>query len=325
MSNTFTQERKIAIHAVLKASHLCQEIRKKLVSEETIVKKDRSPVTIADFSSQTVISLALAKEFPNDPLVAEESSADLLGMDDDTVLTRVIESVQTIDSSLDRDCILTALDRGQYEGGASGRFWTLDPIDGTKGFLRGQQYAVSLALIENGEVVLGILGCPNYPSDWADENSSTGHLFIAVRGEGAFVRSMDNDQETQIHVSDITDSSQAVFCESVESGHSSHSDSEKIAELLSVTNPPLRLDSQCKYSAVARSDASIYLRLPTRADYQEKIWDHAGGLIVLEEAGGTVTDVMGNPLDFSLGTNLEEQPKVLSRPTGVYMTPLFRP
>ena len=41
------------------------------------------------------------------------------------------------------------------------RFWTLDPIDGTKGFLRGEQYAVALALIEGGEVVVAALACPN--------------------------------------------------------------------------------------------------------------------------------------------------------------------
>ena len=41
------------------------------------------------------------------------------------------------------------------------RFWTLDPIDGTKGFLRGEQYAVALALIVGGEVVVAALACPN--------------------------------------------------------------------------------------------------------------------------------------------------------------------
>jgi len=56
--------------------------------------------------------------------------------------------------------ILDAIDRGMYEGGPTGRHWTLDPIDGTKGFLRNEQYAVALALIENGKVVLGHLSKP---------------------------------------------------------------------------------------------------------------------------------------------------------------------
>jgi 3'(2'), 5'-bisphosphate nucleotidase len=57
---------------------------------------------------------------------------------------------------------------------------------------------------------------------------------------------------------------------------------------------------------VARDDASIYLRLPTRADYREKIWDHAAGSLVVESAGGTVTDVDGHPLDFRHGRTLEQ-------------------
>ena len=61
---------------------------------------------------------------------------------------------------------------------------------------------------------------------------------------------------------------------------------------------------------IARGDASIYLRLPTRKDYQEKIWDHAAGSIIVEEAGGKVTDTQGQDLDFSQG-------RTLSKNTGV--------
>ncbi len=84
-----------------------------------------------------------------------------------------------------------------------------------------------------------------------------------------------------------------------------HDDSARIAALLGITAEPYRIDSQCKYAAVARGDASIYLRLPTRADYREKIWDHAAGKFVVEQAGGRVTDVRGAPLDFAHGARLE--------------------
>ena len=59
-----------------------------------------------------------------------------------------------------------------------GRYWALDPIDGTKGFLRGDQYAIALALIDDGDVVLGVLGCPNL----ANSDGSTGATFVAVPG-----------------------------------------------------------------------------------------------------------------------------------------------
>ena len=71
------------------------------------------------------------------------------------------------------------------------------------------------------------------------------------------------------------------------------------AKLLNVSSEPYRIDSQCKYAAVAGGDASVYLRLPTRPGYQEKIWDHAAGMIIVKEAGGKVTDINGKDLDFS--------------------------
>jgi 3'(2'), 5'-bisphosphate nucleotidase len=104
----------------------------------------------------------------------------------------------------------------------------------------------------------------------------------------------------------------ASFCESVESGHSNQDQSAQIAARLGITAEPYRIDSQCKYAAVARGDASIYLRLPTRADYREKIWDHAAGKFVVEQAGGVVSDVTGAPLDFSHGAKLQANSGVIA-------------
>ena len=77
-----------------------------------------------------------------------------------------------------------------------------------------------------------------------------------------------------------------------------------VARQLGVVHAPLRIDSQCKYAVVARGDASIYLRLPLEDEYQEKIWDHAAGALIVAEAGGRVTDVDGQRLDFSTGAKL---------------------
>jgi 3'(2'), 5'-bisphosphate nucleotidase len=59
-----------------------------------------------------------------------------------------------------------------------------------------------------------------------------------------------------------------------------------------------------KYAAVARGHAEIFMKF-ARAGYKEKIWDHAAGVIIIEEAGGVVTDARGSPLDFSKGVYLE--------------------
>ncbi|MFG0252299.1 MAG: inositol monophosphatase family protein, partial [Phycisphaerales bacterium JB038] len=103
-----------------------------------------------------------------------------------------------------------------------------------------------------------------------------------------------------------------------ESGHSSHSDSAKIAEMLGVQAEPFRIDSQCKYAAVSRADASIYLRLPTRKGYEEKIWDHAAGSLVITEAGGRVSDVRGNPLDFGQGKTLKANAGVVATSAAIH-------
>lgn len=59
-----------------------------------------------------------------------------------------------------------------------------------------------------------------------------------------------------------------------------------------------------KYAAIARGDAEIFMKF-ARAGYKEKIWDHAAGVVIIEEAGGVVTDAGGRPLDFSKGMYLE--------------------
>lgn len=309
----YSREREVAVQAVLKASRLCQVVQATLVSDESMSKKDRSPVTVADFGAQAVVTHDLRRVFPDTPMVGEEDAAELRDPANSLLRDKVVAHVREIESGLGPAEILALIDLGTHQGGGRGRHFTLDPIDGTKGFLRLDQYAVALGLIEDGQVVLGVLGCPNLPSGavGSDGKEGKGCLFIAVRGQGATVRTLDDASETPISVTAIDDPAQASFCESVEKAHSSQSDSARVAELLGITSPPFRIDSQCKYGAVARGDASVYLRLPTRPDYEEKIWDHAAGSIVITEAGGRVTDVNGTELDFSLGRTLKDNKGVI--------------
>jgi len=170
-------ERSVAMKAVLNASRLCQSVRASLVSEETIAKKDKSPVTVADFGAQAVISLELMKAFPDEPIMAEEDAATLQAPQAKVIKQKVLEHVDVMIPGLREDAVVSAIDYGSHAGGSQGRFWTIDPIDGTKGFLRGEQYAVALALIEDGRVVLGVLGCPNFPVDPNNPEWDTVELF----------------------------------------------------------------------------------------------------------------------------------------------------
>ena len=222
--------------------------------------------------------------------------------------------------------MLAAIDAGNSAGGGKGRIWALDPIDGTKGFLRGGQYAVCLGLIVDGEVEVGVLGCPNLSADdraplSAEKLDTVGHergvLFAAVRGQGATSQSLGDGElmaGKSIRMKAHQAMGEATFCESVEAGHSSHGDQAAIAAKLGITNPSVRMDSQAKYGSVARGAGDVYLRLPVSESYEEKIWDHAAGILIVSEAGGIVTDARGEKHDFSQGRTLSRNKGVVAAP-----------
>jgi HAL2 family 3'(2'),5'-bisphosphate nucleotidase len=305
----YEQELNVALAAVNKASALCSQVQQNLVTSETIIKKDKSPVTVADLGSQAVICLELLKHFGNDPIVAEEDVDTL--RDNQTLSSRVHELVTTQLSGISHTQMVEAIALGKQNVDFTKRYWTIDPIDGTKGFLRKEQYAIALALIDHGQVVLGVLGCPNYAFD-PDQPSGPGSIFYSVKGQGACARSIDTCKKREITTDNISEGRQAKFCESVESAHASHEEHAQIATALNISTPPFRIDSQAKYAAVARGDASIYLRLPRSSSYREKIWDHAAGAAIVEQAGGRVSDFSGKPLDFTCGETLEKNVGILA-------------
>ena len=308
----YEHERRVAVEAVRKACRLSESVRATLISQGTITKSDRSPVTVADFSAQAVVNLALLTAFPDDPIMAEEDAAFLRSPQGAALKASACHHVRAVVPGVADDAVLSAIDRGTWGGGPAGRYWALDPIDGTTGFLRGDQYAVALALIEDGQVVLGVLGCPHLPVDPGHPGGRTGCLFSAVKDHGATMQWIGDPTERKITVTEITDPAAASFCESVEDSHSSHRYAARVASVLGMAAPPLRIDSQCKYALLARGDVSVYLRLPTQADYEEKNWDHAAGWIIVKEAGGEVSDVRGQPLDFSLGRTLRRNRGVVA-------------
>ncbi len=287
----------IALAAVWEASRCCEAISEDLHLTDSQTKEDRSPVTIADYGSQALILNHLAKHCPDLAVVAEEDSSDL--NEQPEMIERILQYTQPLNPELTADSLSSWLDWGSdLEPGS--RFWTLDPIDGTKGYLRGGQYAVALSLIEHGKPVLGVLGCPRYEYD----EQHRGVVFSGGQGLSARVHLNEQDQGRPIQVCDRLPVSESRLCESVESGHSAHDRSAMLVQLLGLSKEPLRMDSQAKYAAVAHGAAALYLRLPVKKGYQEKIWDHAAGVAVIEAAGGRVSDLEGKALDFSLGNTL---------------------
>ncbi len=307
----YEAEREFALNVAAQASRLARRVQKEIVANsDALTKGDRSPVTMADLAIQAVVSRRLTDTFPSDHLLAEEDAGEL--KDSPEMAAKVLNLSRQAVPDFDAQSLTASLDRGDYHGGGDDRYWVLDPVDGTKGFLRGQHYAVALALVDHGQVVVGVLGCPNLEVEPGNPEAGIGCLFIAVRGQGTAVRGVDGIDEKEIHTDRITDPSLAVMCESVESAHAAHSVHGAIAAALGVTAEPYRIDSQCKYAIVGRGEASIYLRLPSAKGYREKVWDHAAGALVIEEAGGRVTDLDGNPLDLTSGRFLGNQRGIIA-------------
>lgn len=147
--------------------------------------------------------------------------------------------------------VLNAIDRCKSVGGPVGKHWVLDPIDGTLGFVRGNQYAVALALIDKGEVVIGVLGCPNYAmkKNWLVNHGQQyrvmpelsmasptwmekGCVLYTKRGsceawKQPLVCGDKNlvwpNSAKLIRVSSVEDPALATFCEPVEEANSNHS------------------------------------------------------------------------------------------------------
>ncbi|NNF04794.1 MAG: 3'(2'),5'-bisphosphate nucleotidase, partial [Rhodothermales bacterium] len=259
--NQVSAEYRVALAAVREAADLCRSVQSTL--NPTAVKKpDRSPVTVADFGSQALVCSRLRSVFAGDPIIAEEDSAALRADDGDGEKLRngVVREVRRLRSDASTDDVLSWIDYGGHEEHA-GRFWTLDPIDGTKGFLRGDQYAVALALISEGEVVVAALACPNLALPGRADGR--GVVAGAVRGGGARLYALDDmSQIGEARVSQPENRGAFRFCESVESRHTSHSAAQTIAERMGIDADPVRLDSQAKYAVVGAGEAEIYMRLP---------------------------------------------------------------
>ncbi|KAK7744696.1 hypothetical protein SLS62_010115 [Diatrype stigma] len=196
MDSPYAHELEVAFGALQNAAGISRSVLAE-ADLGTLAKDDLSPVTIADFAIQALLTATFHAAFPGDRFVGEESAAELRanpallarvwdhlrqqqtkagGGDDDDTKTVNSKSNGTarrgcqIPESPDQACAM--IDwcgsgvPGRGGGGGSGRVWVFDPIDGTQNFVRGQLYATNIALLDgDGRQVLGAVGCPNLAPD----------------------------------------------------------------------------------------------------------------------------------------------------------------
>lgn len=333
----FQNELNSCIRAVTLASQVTRSLQKKFqFAGEGSLKEDDSPVTIADFSAQALIIDWLSQQYPDDKFIAEEDSGVIKS--DDDVRKRVIQVLESVTGdqwSTERLC--ETVDKGSFcpdiETKRGSRVWVLDPVDGTKGFVRGMHFCVALSLMVDGRPVLSVLGCPNlqlkpllqgaatseiaailprlslpYDAPCAQvHHPDSGSIFFCVEGGGAYCRSLSMDLgaafECQVSGKSLASLPDAVLCEAVETSFGDMGTTARVAADLGLRGDFLRLHGQCKYCAVAAGGADGNLRV-NKPNYVEKIWDHAPGYLLVTEAGGRVTDGQGRELDFGQGRYL---------------------
>lgn len=162
--------------------------------------------------------------------------------------------------------------------------WILDPVDGTTNYIHGlMHFAISLALAKGDDLLLGCVYCP-----------VTDQCFYAVKGKGAFER--HSGTQKAIHVSSVTSLSDALVTVGTSPYHRELADSNFriFRAIFDCTQDIRRLGSaalDCCYVASSTVDAYFERKLQP--------WDHAAGSLILTEAGGTVTDLNGDPPSLS--------------------------
>jgi 3'(2'), 5'-bisphosphate nucleotidase len=207
-----------------------------------VLKKDASPLTAADAASHEFLVEHLTGLIPGAPVVSEESE-------------------ESHSQPLD----------------AKGRYWLIDPLDGTKEFIKAtNEFTVNVALMEGGRPVLGVVHAP-----------ALDLTYFGLRNSGAW-RQVDSQPPVLIS----TRRAEAARLSVVAS--KDHAGPLVQAMLARLDQPTLQsMGSSLKFCLVAEGKADIYLRdLPTME------WDTAAAQCVVESAGGSVCSLDGRPLGY---------------------------
>lgn len=219
-------------------------------------KADGSPVSDADLAAEALIASALAEAFPGIPVISEENAAG--------------HAVAT-----------------------GGRFFLVDPLDGTRGYLKGRpDFCVLIALIEQGAPVAGALDAPALgESYWAGEQVFRAADRASLAGERLRAAPLAPHGRTAI----------------VSSSHAREASLERCAEL--GADQVLSESSALKFARLAAGNADVYPR-----EGRTMQWDVAAGDALLRPLGGGVLDPQGRLMQYGAkGGSWENPPFVAWR------------
>jgi len=210
------------------------------------LKPGDEPVTIADKRANQLIVDGLAKRFPHDPVVSEE--------------------LPSAEATL-----------------RAPRLWLVDPIDGTKDFIRGSEgFSVMIGIVRDGRPVLGVVHQPAV--------GATGRTFFSTPDGGAHV--VEGDSVQPLAVSSIASAADARL---VASASHRSADIDRVKQTLGIANEQNVGSVGVKLCLIAMGMRDLYVNPAAKT----KVWDTAGPEAILTAAGGRLTDLFGDLVDYS--------------------------
>jgi 3'(2'), 5'-bisphosphate nucleotidase len=286
-------------------SPLALELWNDLRTVPPIVKGDGSPVTMADFAIQAVLVSRLREWDSDANFICEESLEGLTSAQradvDAIFLTSVKRMLGPMSDHAVRELLRTPAVKGN-------RWWVIDPIDGTAGFVAGSHFSICVACVEDDRATMSAVACPRLSAGAGSEPSlnGPGSTVIAERGKGAWV-----SRGHQWHRLNVRSAwQQPLRWARSMNRRKQPMKAQPIVDSLGVSVESIPIDSQCKYALLALDRADLALRLP-RQGLPEHSWDHLAGALAAQEAGVTVTDICGSPLNASHGALLQGNQGIL--------------
>jgi 3'(2'), 5'-bisphosphate nucleotidase len=271
----YNKELSLAVNLIKKASEITEWFKER--GAETFIKRDHSPVTLADFSVQVFVLSQLKEFYPEDQVIAEENESDLITKKSENSIKECFKELD-IGEITDIKSILS------YRGQSSERQWAVDPIDGTKGFMEGLTYAIGISLLDDSKSKMCAISVPTY-------NEKDQAIFVAETGQGAKV-SYNNNNFELIHVSRQNDIKNARLCQSL---HYDLPWVTQFADKIGIQHR-IQIDSMAKFCMVADGSYDLYIK--PLMGFHVATWDYSQGDLLVREAGGRVTDLDEEHLVF---------------------------
>jgi len=239
-------------------------------------------IPISDKISELDIAIKAAKEAGNAILEIYQGDFETSKKDDDSPITDAdLKSNEIIKKVLSQTehVILSEEDRDDQSRLSKDTIWIIDPLDGTSDFIdKTGEFTVMIALIKNKKPILGVIG-------WPTEKT----LFVAQKGSGAFRYS--NDEWKKISVTKVAELSK---CRTVGSRHHLSGKEKSFIKKLGIEDFT-SIGSSLKVGKISSGEAEAYITTTNKM----KEWDSAASYCIISEAGGKMTDMLGNDITYN--------------------------